>query len=80
MAAGYCLTSRKRSDQDQVTLYAIAVRDLFVRRRSLCAGKGQEVELVPAPKEPFYMLMRMYLPKIEVLNGQNEIPGVVQAK
>jgi len=33
---------------------------------------------LPAPKEPFYMLMRIYLPKIEVLNGQYEIPGVVK--
>jgi hypothetical protein len=31
-------------------------------------------------KNPFYMLMRMDLPKIEVLNGQYEIPGVVKAK
>ena len=31
-------------------------------------------------KDPFYMLMRMYLPKIEVLNGQYEIPGVVKAR
>ncbi len=30
----------------------------------------------PAPKEPFYMLLRMYLPKIEVLNGQYEISVV----
>jgi hypothetical protein len=35
---------------------------------------------LPAPKAGFYMLMRMYLPKIEVLNGQYEIPGVVKAK
>jgi hypothetical protein len=35
---------------------------------------------LPAPKEPFYMLMRMYLPDIEVLNGQYEIPGVVRGK
>jgi len=40
----------------------------------------QLFEQVPAAKEPFYMLMRMYLPKIEVLNGQYEIPGVEKAK
>jgi hypothetical protein len=39
-----------------------------------------EANWLPAPKEPFYMLMRMYLPKIEVLNGQYEIPGVELAK
>ena len=43
-------------------------------------GKDKESNWLPAPKEPFYMLMRMYLPKIEVLNGQYEIPGVEKAK
>jgi hypothetical protein len=43
-------------------------------------GKDKESNWLPAPKEPFYMLLRMYLPKIEVLNGQYEIPGVAKAK
>ena len=43
-------------------------------------GKDKEANWLPAPKEPFYLLMRMYLPKIEVLNGQYEIPGVKPAK
>jgi hypothetical protein len=43
-------------------------------------GKDKESNWLPAPKEPFYMLMRMYLPKIEVLNGQYEIPGVVKGR
>ena len=43
-------------------------------------GKDKESNWLPAPKEPFYMLMRMYLLKIEVLNGQYEIPGVEKAK
>jgi len=43
-------------------------------------GKDKESNWLPAPKEPFYMLLRMYLPKIEVLNGQYEIPGVVKGK
>ncbi len=43
-------------------------------------GKDKESNWLPAPKEPFYMLMRMYLPKIEVLNGQYKIPGVVKTK
>ncbi len=42
-------------------------------------GKDKESNWLPAPKEPFYMLLRMYLPKIEVLNGQYEIPGVERA-
>ena len=43
-------------------------------------GEDKESNWLPAPKEPFYMLLRMYLPKIEVLNGQYEIPAVEQAK
>ncbi len=43
-------------------------------------GKDKESNWLPAPKAPFYMLMRMYLPKIEVLNGQYELPGVLKAK
>jgi hypothetical protein len=43
-------------------------------------GKDKESNWLPAPKEPFYMLMRIYLPKIEILNGQYEIPGVEKAK
>jgi hypothetical protein len=39
-------------------------------------GKDKEANWLPSPKAPFYMLMRMYLPDIEVLNGQYEIPGV----
>jgi hypothetical protein len=43
-------------------------------------GKDKESNWLPAPKEPFYMLMRTYLPNIEVLNGQYEIPGVEKTK
>ena len=43
-------------------------------------GKEKESNWLPAPKEPFYMLFRMYQPDIEVLNGQYELPGVVRVK
>jgi hypothetical protein len=43
-------------------------------------GKDKESNWLPAPKEPFYMLFRMYQPKIEVLNGQYELPGVTPVK
>jgi hypothetical protein len=43
-------------------------------------GKDKQSNWLPAPREPFYMLLRMYLPDIEVLNGQYEIPGVVETK
>jgi hypothetical protein len=41
-------------------------------------GGDKESNWLPAPKEPFYMLLRMYLPDIEVLNGQYQIPAVEQ--
>jgi hypothetical protein len=43
-------------------------------------GKDKESNWLPAPKEPYYMLFRMYLPQIEALNGQYELPGVVLVK
>ena len=43
-------------------------------------GKDKESNWLPAPKEPFYMLFRMYLPDIEALNGQYKLPGVEKAK
>ena len=39
-------------------------------------GKEHEGNWLPAPKEPFYMLFRMYLPDIEILNGQYHLPGI----
>lgn len=50
---------------------------LFIQANS--PGSANESNWLPAPSEPFYMLMRMYLPDIEVLNGQYEIPGVVKS-
>ena len=56
----------KLNDDGSTTLYIQAISP----------GKDKESNWLPAPKEPFYMLFRMYLPKIEVLNGQYELPGV----
>jgi hypothetical protein len=39
-------------------------------------GQDRESNWLPAPEEPFYMLFRMYLPDIEALNGQYELPGI----
>ena len=33
---------------------------------------------LPAPAAPFYLLMRMYLPSMDLLNGRYEIPGIQQ--
>ena len=43
-------------------------------------GKDKESNWLPTPDAPFYMLFRMYLPEIEALNGQYELPGIAKAK
>ena len=85
MAAGYCLISRKRSKAERIGNQGLCQlkrlqRTALSPAAAKSPGKDKESNWLPAPKEPFYMLMRMYLPKIEVLNGQYEIPGVVNGK
>jgi hypothetical protein len=64
----------KIGSADKLKAAADGSTTLYIQADS--PGKDKESNWLPAPKEPFYMLMRMYLPKIEVLNGQYEIPGV----
>jgi hypothetical protein len=68
----------KIGSADKLKVDADGSTTLYIQAES--PGKDKESNWLPAPKEPFYMLMRMYLPKIEVLNGQYEIPGVLKAK
>jgi hypothetical protein len=42
-------------------------------------GDERTSNWLPAPDAPFYMLLRMYLPEIQALNGQYALPGVEQA-
>jgi hypothetical protein len=37
-------------------------------------GKGKESNWLPAPDGPFYTVLRMYLPKDEVLEGKWAMP------
>ena len=39
-------------------------------------GKGKESNWLPAPDGPFYMIMRLYWPKPEALDGTWEVPPV----
>ena len=48
--------------------------EIYIQHQS--PGPDKESNWLPAPNAPFYMLMRMYLPQIEILNGQYEIPAV----
>jgi DNA sulfur modification protein DndE len=68
----------KVGSADKLKVAANGSTTLYIQADS--PGKDKELNWLPAPKAGFYMLMRMYLPKIEVLNGQYEIPGVVKAK
>jgi len=72
------LNRYKIGSADKLEVAADGSTTLYIQAES--PGKDKESNWLPAPKEPFYMLMRMYLPKIEVLNGQYEIPGVEKAK
>jgi hypothetical protein len=72
------LNRYKIGSADKLKTAADGSTTLYIQNDS--PGKDKQSNWLPAPKEPFYMLMRMYLPKIEVLNGQYEIPGVVKAK
>jgi hypothetical protein len=72
------LNRYKIGSADKLKTAADGSTTLYIQPDS--PGKDKESNWLPAPKAGFYMLMRMYLPKIEVLNGQYEIPGVVKAK
>ena len=52
--------------------------EIYIQHQSPGPDKGSN--WLPAPNAPFYMLMRMYLPQIEILNGQYEIPAVQRVK
>ncbi len=72
------LNRYKIGSADKLTVDADGSTTLYIQADP--PGKDKESNWLPAPKKPFYMLMRIYLPKIEILNGQYEIPGVEKAK
>jgi len=45
---------------------------LYIQKES--PGKDKEVNWLPAPDGPFYLFLRMYLPKDEVLEGKWAMP------
>jgi hypothetical protein len=72
------LNRYKIGSADKLTAEKDGSTVLYIQAES--PGKDKEPNWLPAPKEPYYLLMRMYQPDIEVLNGQYEIPGVIAAK
>ncbi|MDB6050333.1 MAG: hypothetical protein JWR17_3079 [Pseudomonas sp.] len=51
---------------------------LYVQHDS--PGKDKESNWLPAPSGPFYGVLRIYMPKPEVTNGQWKLPPLVAAK
>jgi hypothetical protein len=51
---------------------------LYVQHES--PGKSKEPNWLPAPKGPFFMVLREYRPKPEALNGSWKLPHAVRAK
>ncbi len=72
------LNRYKISSIDTLKTNADGSTTLYLQTAS--PGSGKESNWLPTPNAPFYMLFRMYLPEIEALNGQYELPGVVIAK
>ena len=50
----------------------------FVQNES--PGKDKEANWLPAPKGPFYMVLRLYLPKPEALDGSWKRPAMVKVQ
>jgi hypothetical protein len=50
---------------------------LYVQRES--PGKAKEPNWLPAPKGPFFMVLREYWPKPEALDGSWNVPQAVRA-
>jgi hypothetical protein len=50
---------------------------LYVQHES--PGKNREANWLPAPKGPFFMVLREYWPKPEALNGSWTVPPAVRA-
>jgi len=51
---------------------------LYIQAKS--PGKDKESNWLPSPAGPIYLVMRLYWPKDEALNGQWLPPGVIAAK
>jgi hypothetical protein len=43
-------------------------------------GKDKESNWLPAPKGPFYVVLRVYWPKEEILNGSWKVPPIMRSK
>jgi len=72
------LNRYKIGSADNLKIGADGSTTIYIQAGS--PGKDKESNWLPAPKAPYYMLFRMYLPEIEALNGQYELPGVVLVK
>jgi len=43
-------------------------------------GKGKESNWLPSPKGPFYIVLRVYWPREEILNGTWKVPPLIKVR
>jgi hypothetical protein len=81
-ADGYFIPNTLRrlalGDRDKLQLNADGSLDLYIQAES--PGKDKEANWLPVAKSPFTLLMRLYSPKGEVLDGTWKTPAVRQVK
>lgn len=63
-------------DRDNLSFNPDGSLDIYIQHAS--PGKNQESNWLPAPKDSFNLIMRLYWPKSEVLDGGWSPPPVTQ--
>ncbi|MFA5110438.1 MAG: DUF1254 domain-containing protein [Desulfobaccales bacterium] len=65
-------------DRDHLKFNADGSLDLYIQHEA--PGKDQEANWLPAPQGPFNLVMRLYWPKTEAIDGTWKPPAVVRLK
>ena len=65
-------------DRDELKFNADGSLDLYFQNES--PGKDRELNWLPAPTEAFNLTMRLYAPKVEVLDGRWAPPAITKVQ
>jgi hypothetical protein len=65
-------------DRDKLTFNPDGSLDIYVQNES--PGKDKQANWLPAPKEEFNLILRLYWPKKEALGGGWQPPGIVRGR